>query len=169
MSLIPDYCFKGITDIPMDFFSQRKIKMAILDIDNTLTEDGAPDISYDVEKWIKRVQAEGIILTIVSNNHRQRVEAFAEKIFLPYVCEAKKPSQKCLADILAKYMVTPFETAVIGDQLFTDIWFAKRAGMVSVLVEPIGPDYLIGVMLKRFIEKPILSIWKRKGKFVYYE
>ena len=169
MNMIPSYYFKGIIDIPMEIFSKNGINTVILDIDNTLTEDGSPDISDDVEDWLRKAQSCGINMTIVSNNHRSRVEAFAEKISLPFVCEAKKPSQKCVVDILENYSALPNEIAVIGDQIFTDVWFAKRAGMLSVLVEPMGPDYLFGVILKRLMEKPILWIWKRKGRISQYE
>ena len=37
----------------------------------------------------------------------------------------------------------------IGDQLFTDVWGAKRTGISNILVNPIPPKEEIQIVLKR--------------------
>ena len=53
-------------------------------------------------------------------------------------------------------------TVAVGDQLFTDIWGANRAGIYSILVSPMNPKEEIQIVLKRFLEKPILWAYRRK-------
>ena len=55
-------------------------------------------------------------------------------------------------------------TLFVGDQLYTDIWGANRAGIHSILVKPIDKHEEIQIVLKRFIEKPFLWLWLMKHK-----
>ena len=164
MSLIPDFFFNHISSIPVEFFSLHGLSLVLLDIDNTLTDDQSPVVSETVIRWLREVERYGTRLAVVSNNHAQRVNAFSEKISIPVAaCRAGKPSQKCVPKILAHYSVISDDVAVIGDQLFTDIWFAKRMGAVSILIQPSGPDLIFGVKLKRLLERPLLRSYERKG------
>ena len=53
----------------------------------------------------------------------------------------------------------------VGDQLFTDVWGAKRAGMRTILVKPIHPKEEIQIVLKRYLEKIVLHYYqKARGK-----
>ena len=55
-------------------------------------------------------------------------------------------------------------TLFVGDQLFTDVWGAKRTGMKSILVKPIHPKEEIQIVLKRYLEKIVLFFYKRSKK-----
>ena len=56
-------------------------------------------------------------------------------------------------------------TIFIGDQLFTDVWGAKRTGILSCLVKPIHPKEEIQIVLKRRLEWIVLYFYrKKKGK-----
>ena len=50
------------------------------------------------------------------------------------------------------------ETAVVGDQIFTDIIGANRCKMFSILVEPIEEKDMLITIIKR----PIENVIKRK-------
>ena len=52
-------------------------------------------------------------------------------------------------------------TVFIGDQLFTDVWGAKRAGIHNILVKPIHPKEEIQIVLKRRLEKVVLYFYKK--------
>ena len=56
------------------------------------------------------------------------------------------------------------QTLFVGDQLFTDVWGASHAGIHTILVSPINPKEEIQIVLKRYLEKPILYFYKRKRK-----
>ena len=49
----------------------------------------------------------------------------------------------------------------VGDQLFTDVWGAKKAGITTYLVKPIHPKEEIQIVLKRYPEKLILWFYRR--------
>ena len=56
----------------------------------------------------------------------------------------------------------PANTLFVGDQLFTDVWGAKRTGIYSVLVKPIHPKEEIQIVLKRYLEKIVLFFYYKK-------
>ena len=53
-------------------------------------------------------------------------------------------------------------TLFIGDQLFTDVFGAKRAGIRSILVKPIHPKEEIQIVIKRRLEKIVLYFYKKR-------
>lgn len=53
-------------------------------------------------------------------------------------------------------------TVFVGDQLFTDVWGASRMGMYSILTKPINPKEEIQIVLKRFLEKPVLKSFEKR-------
>ena len=55
-------------------------------------------------------------------------------------------------------------TLFVGDQLFTDVWGAKKAGIRTFLVKPIHPREEIQIVLKRFLEKIVLLFYMRRRK-----
>jgi predicted HAD superfamily phosphohydrolase YqeG len=62
-------------------------------------------------------------------------------------------------------MGTNLQTTVfIGDQIFTDVYGAKRIGMRNILVKPIHRKEEIQIVLKRIFERPILKEFRQKNK-----
>ena len=55
-------------------------------------------------------------------------------------------------------------TVFVGDQLFTDIYGANRTGIASCLVKPIHPKEEIQIVLKRYLEAPVLYIYRRRRR-----
>ncbi len=64
-----------------------------------------------------------------------------------------------------KLMGTDRETTIfVGDQLFTDVYGANRAGISSYLVKPIHPKEEIQIVLKRYLERVVLYFYKRSKR-----
>ena len=57
---------------------------------------------------------------------------------------------------------TASNTMFVGDQIFTDIWGAKRAGVYAVLVHPIAKHEEIQIVLKRKLEWFVLRCYHKK-------
>ena len=55
-------------------------------------------------------------------------------------------------------------TIFIGDQLFTDVYGAKRTGMRNILVKPIHSKEEIQIVLKRYLEKIVLYFYMKERK-----
>ena len=65
---------------------------------------------------------------------------------------------------MEKLGTSPDTTLFVGDQLFTDVWGAKKSGILSLLVKPIDPKEEIQIVLKRRLEWIVLFFYKRKCK-----
>ena len=110
----------------------------VFDIDNTLVPHGAPADERAICLF-DRLRSIGFDTCLISNNQEPRVKPFAEKVQSKYVFNAHKPSTKNYIKAMELMQTDRGNTVFIGDQLFTDVWGAKRTGMKSILVKPINP------------------------------
>ena len=169
--LYPNLYLKKVEDITIEQLIKNKIKLLILDVDNTLI-DYYKNISEDVIKWAKEMKGQGIKLYILSNtNDKKKVEEVAKKIDIPYKHFGMKPLKKGFKYIEKQTKVNPENIAVVGDQIFTDILGGNRCKMYTILVEPINDkkDYWYTAW-KRPIENGIKKKYKtkeEKNKHVY--
>ena len=88
--------------------------------------------------------------------YSKEVLKFNEKLGVDAISRASKPSRKPFEAI--KIMgIKAEETAVIGDQLFTDIYGGNKLNMFTILVKPIATKEFIFVRMKRLAEKFVLA------------
>lgn len=160
----PNILFHRITEIPVEFFVQKGIKLVILDVDNTLTTHGNPTPADGVVDWIRAVKTVGITLAILSNNTNERVKPFADELGLPFVAMACKPLTIGLTKACKLYKMHKSQVCLIGDQIFTDILGGNLKGVCTILVEPYEPEKGTMFAIKRMLEKPIVACFKRKKK-----
>lgn len=164
-NLIPDFYLSSILDVTPEFLRQNNLKGVILDIDNTLIGHNVPLPDKKVSLLLDRYRSEGIKICVISNNRKSRVQSFCEKIGVDcYVWDALKPRKVGYVKAAKALGLDGKETAAIGDQIFTDIWGARRAGCCAILLKPIhkgGEGAFIA--FKRILEKPLLFYIKRKG------
>ena len=72
---------------------------------------------------------------------------------------------KAVYEKAMKIMKTvPENTMFVGDQLFTDVWGAKKAGILTYLTKPIHPKEEIQIILKRLLEKIVLFFYHRSKR-----
>lgn len=138
----------------------------IFDIDNTLVEHGA-DASQRAIDLIASLKKIGFKVCLISNNNEERVTRFNKEIKVKYIHKANKPNKKNYIRATNLMGTTIKNTIFIGDQLFTDVFGANRLGMMSYFVKPIGPKEEIQIVLKRKLERIVLSHYRRdlrKGK-----
>lgn len=132
----------------------------IFDIDNTLVPHGAP-VDERAEKLFERLKKIGFQCCLISNNQEPRVKMFNKNIQVAYVYDAHKPSTKNYKKAMEIMGTDTENTVFIGDQLFTDVWGAKRANIPSILVKPIHPKEEIQIVFKRYLERIVLYFYKR--------
>lgn len=147
--------------IPYEHYQARGYKGIIFDIDNTLVFHDAPADKQALELF-KRLKEMGMKTCLLSNNKEPRVRAFAEKMDSPYIYKAGKPGVKGYERAMELMDTNKGNTLFVGDQLFTDVYGANRAGLYSILVKPMNPKEEIQIMLKRYLEKPVLYFYKKK-------
>lgn len=162
-SFYPAEWKKSAYEIDFETLYARGYRGLIFDIDNTLVEHGA-DATPEAVMLFNRLKEIGFEVCLLSNNKKLRVERFNKNINVNSIFKAQKPYAKNYY-IAAMMMRTKPETTVcIGDQLFTDIFGAKRIGMYTILVKPIGKKEEFQIVIKRYLEKIVLHFYKRKLK-----
>lgn len=146
----------------IDFEQLKKEGFAgvIFDIDNTLVMHGEPADERAMELF-GRLRKLGFDTCLVSNNKRPRVESFANQVSSKFIYKADKPSVKGYKKAMELMGTDRTNTIFVGDQLFTDVFGANRAGIRTILVKPINPKEEIQIVLKRYLEKIVLFFYKR--------
>ena len=136
----------------------------LFDIDNTIVPHGAP-ADERAKALFKRLREIGFHYCFVSNNQKPRVESFARAVEGEFIENAHKPAVKNYRKACQVIGTDLDRTIFVGDQLFTDIYGAKRAGIRTILVKPIHPKEEIQIVLKRYLEKIVLHFYrKEEGK-----
>jgi len=135
---IPDYIFANIFEITPRFLTERGIRLLLSDLDNTLSEYGHSTASEELTLWLGGLREAGILPFVLSNNRRGRPAEFCEPLDLGYIGHAKKPNPKAMLDIIKNLGFKISETALCGDQIYTDILCAKLGGVTAIAVKPIS-------------------------------
>lgn len=135
----------------------------IVDIDNTLVPHGAPADQRSID-LVKRLLGIGFQVMMLSNNKEPRVKMFCDKVGTAYIFKAGKPFPAGYQRAMEQMGTRPENTLFVGDQLFTDVWGAKRAGMRTYLVKPIHPKEEIQIVIKRFFEKIVLYFYEKERR-----
>ena len=159
----PDFCFESIKSIDDVFFVTNGIKFAILDIDNTLVSYTCKKADKTACDFLKRLERENIKYAFVSNNHKQRVQEFAEDFEAFYVNDSGKPFLFGIKKAMRRMGAKPENTVLIGDQVFTDVYAGNRGGLLTVMVEPIEAKETPFFGLKRKLEKIVLKNYAGKN------
>lgn len=160
---IPDRVYKSVLEIDPAELSGRGIKLLLADLDNTLARYGQTDPDPAVLAWRVRLRGAGVELFLLSNSRRpHRVSHYAGALDMPVLGHAGKPNPKGYLAAMEQMGYTRGETAMVGDQIFTDIWGAKRAGILALLVEPMELKGNPGRYLRYGVEAPFRIAGKRR-------
>ena len=162
MLITPEYVFQDVTHITPEWLAAKGITALVLDIDNTLVTYGDAEPTERVVEWVSSLKSAGIKTAIASNNKKERVDLFNKKLGVFCTSRSGKPSTKAVRAACAEFSVAPTEVAVIGDQIFTDILCANRAGAVAILTSPIPYRENLFFRFKRGLEKPIINKFRKK-------
>ena len=137
--LVPDFYFESIHAIDLARLRARGVRLLLADLDNTLVPYGVHTPTQPVRAWKQALDQAGITLFLLSNSRKPgRAQRFAEALGIPYEGHAGKPSVKGFRRAMVRCGVTPRETAMLGDKLLTDMLGANRAGVLPLMVEPLG-------------------------------
>lgn len=162
ISFFPDNYVNSVYDIDFNVIKKLGFTSIIFDIDNTLVEHGAKANKKAINLF-NDLREKGFKTCLISNNYKQRVDIFNEDIHSLYVYEAKKPSKKGFRKALSLLNASPSDAVFIGDQIFTDVFGAKRVGIYSILSKPIHNDFEPFIIFKRKIEKIVLFFYRFKS------
>lgn len=156
----PEEYLASTYEIPFEKLYQEGYRGVIFDIDNTLVPHGAPADERS-KALFARLKALGFECCLLSNNQRPRVELFNRDVNVHAIYNAHKPSVQNYQRAMELMGTDLQNTLFVGDQLFTDVWGAKRTGIRNILVKPIHPKEEIQIVLKRMLEKIVLYFYRR--------
>ena len=159
----PDKEADSTYEIDFEALYEKGYRGIIFDIDNTLVPHGAP-ATEEAKAFFDRLRRLGYGTMLLSNNKEPRVKSFAEQVGSEYIYKANKPSRAGYEKAMEKLGTTKESTLFVGDQLFTDVWGAKRTGIFSILVRPIHPKEEIQIVLKRRLERIVLYFYHKQEK-----
>ena len=150
---------ENIFAIPHDELKASGIRGMIFDLDNTITEWHSSLISRESKQFLADLQAADVKFCLLSNNRSKRVREMAEALGMDYVKNARKPLKQGYFAACEIMGLKPAEAAMVGDQLFTDIYGGRKAGVYTILVKPIGKKEMWGTKnISRRFER---LVWKR--------
>ena len=116
----------------------RGFTLLLADLDNTLVPYGVPLPDERLRAWRDDLAAHGVTLFVLSNNrHESRPRIFSDALDIPYIGHAGKPKTPSFYRAMERLGVSKEQTAIVGDQIFTDVLGGNRAGVSTILVEPI--------------------------------
>ncbi|MCM1335635.1 MAG: YqeG family HAD IIIA-type phosphatase [Bacteroides sp.] len=148
----PTLWIRNVLAIDAAFLRENGIDALVLDLDNTLSMHGNPAAEEGVTEWLAEMRALGVPMMVVSNNSARRVAPLAKKLGLAFISSGTKPLPFGIKRAIRRLGVAPARTAVVGDQIFTDVMGGNFAGTKTILVEPFHLEKGILFKLKRAAE-----------------
>jgi len=162
LSPIPKIIAKDIYSITPKLLQEKGITLLLLDLDNTLSPYSESLPPERVLTWLNSFKEAGIELYLISNNSSSsRVQGYAEACDIPHVARAGKPNPRTLWAVMEEVGKKPSETALLGDQVFTDGLAANRAGALSIVVRPLEMKNLL-FRLRYLAEQPFRALGREK-------
>ena len=154
--LTPDWQLHSVFDIDLEQLRAMGRTSLIFDLDNTLTGWNSYTISPETKEWVRSLKEQSFQALILSNNHRERIAAIAGCLEIPFVERAGKPRKRGYLQAAARLGVTPEKAVMVGDQIFTDVFGANRAGLFTILVDPLEKREYWGTKISRFFERNVM-------------
>lgn len=162
ISFLPDILLPALTDLTPELLTLYGIRFLMLDFDNTVVPYTTDTPTEAVERWFEAMAKSGITLCMVSNSKRDRVQRFCDAHGIPCIRRAKKPFWWVgIRQALTGFGFAPQESAIVGDQIFTDTLGGNGAGVTTVLVTPID-NHNIWLRLRHVAEQPFIALAKRR-------
>lgn len=157
VSFLPAMMTPKLTDLTPELLHSRKIRLLMLDFDNTIVPYTTDIPTEEMEQWLKDMNESSIQVCIVSNSKNDRVKRFCAARNLDCITHAKKPFSKGIRQCLVRYGIPPQEAALVGDQIYTDTLGANGCGVQPILVEAIH-NHTVWLKARHVLELPFIAL-----------
>jgi HAD superfamily phosphatase (TIGR01668 family) len=166
----PTLLVARIADITPEALRERGITAIITDLDNTLVPWRRYNIADGVREWLAELNAAGVKVVIASNTlSTGRLKKLAETMNIPFVERVRKPFVGGFLRAMELMESDRECTAVVGDQLFTDVLCGNRLGLTTILLRPpLAKEEFLSTRLLRNIERILIGRMKRRGQWPDY-
>lgn len=147
----------SVCDVTPSLLRAHGVAGVLVDVDDTLLASTSDTPLAQVDAWLAELLHAGFPVVLLSNGERGRVERLARRLGIPGLHLSGKPFGHAFRRALRLLGTSPAQTAMVGDQLFTDVLGANLAGLVSVLVRPLSPGKLPHTRAARLLERMVLG------------
>jgi hypothetical protein len=162
--LFPNAYVDSIFDIDYQKLYKEGKRGILFDIDNTLVPYDIAHPYDEVIELFNHIKQLGFKICLVSNNNRERVIKFNEKLKVYAIHKAQKPFTRQLKKAMIYMKTQRSETVIIGDQVFTDVLGGNKLGLKTILVVPIQEKEEWITKIKRGAEKKILNLYMKRSR-----
>ena len=148
---------RSVCDIDLDALKARGIDTLLMDLDNTLLPRDSSVMPAQIVEWVAELARRGFSVCLVSNNWHERVHKVAEQLGFSLVSKAVKSLPFAFLRAIKLMGSTRKRSAIIGDQMFTDVLGGKLLGVMTILVLPLSESDLPHTLLLRRVERVLLA------------
>ncbi|MHB1458487.1 MAG: YqeG family HAD IIIA-type phosphatase [Armatimonadota bacterium] len=160
----PNEFIDSVQEIDIVNLRSKGITALLIDLDNTLVPWQGYDIPNQIIEWIRKVSADGMKVCLVSNTRTSgRLERISSILNVEFSVKAMKPRRAGFLEALRLLDVNPNEAAVVGDQIFTDVFGGNRLGIYTILVRPMYRREFFGTKISRFFEFFLMKTFRKRG------
>ncbi|WP_448379501.1 YqeG family HAD IIIA-type phosphatase [Fervidobacterium sp.] len=139
---------QSIHEIDFDKLLNSGKRIFLFDFDNTINVWRSTHVPEETAKLFDYLKSKGAEIYIVSNGRKRNLD-----YEIPVIWRAFKPFAFKVRLKLNQKLKQKEEVVVIGDQVFTDVLFAKLLGVDVIKVEPIDKSKeAFGTKILRFFE-----------------
>lgn len=132
----PDFEFDSVCDLDEEvidyLINDYGVKGFIIDVDETIRFN-MQNISLENEQWLNMV-LKALKVVMLSNGVDHKMEEKFDELGIEYISFAFKPLRRGFLKACDKIDLSPEHVAVIGDDLFDDIYGGKRNNMTTIKV-----------------------------------
>ena len=162
--LTPSQVVQSVEEVHTDDLKAAGITSIITDLDNTLVPWRHYEIAPGVVEWLAKLEAQGIKICIASNTiHTERLKQLAETMNIPFVDRVQKPRRGGFLRAMRAMGSNAGNTAVFGDQIFTDMLAGNRLGLRTILLRPaLSKEEFFSTQLVRYIENAVIRRLRKR-------
>ena len=133
--LIPDYVFDSIYDITPALLEKNGVRGVLIDLDGTMASHKAALPPEKLSPFVRTLHDAGLKVLVFSNNREARVGKFCKALGVDFICRACKPFSAGFRRAAERLGLPLSQIAVVGDQIFTDVFGGNRVGALTCYVQ----------------------------------
>lgn len=170
-NVIPNMYQKDIYNIDYQYLLDKNIDSIIFDIDNTIVPTDDIEIPNELTHLFQKLN-QNFKICIMSNGSEKRVIPVAKSLNVKYIFKSQKPKKEAYQKALKELNSLPENTAMIGDQMMSDIKGARQVNMYAILVDPLSEKHNIQTKTSRVLQDVLEKHLEKRHKFIskkYYK
>lgn len=140
-NFIPDYVLPSIFDITPAMLQAEGVRGILIDLDGTMVSHVVKEPDEKIRTFARQLKAENIQILVFSNNKEERVSLFCKTLGVPFISRARKPFAKSYAKASEMLGIPMKELAVVGDQIYTDVFGGNRQGALSIYIDTLDRHF----------------------------